>query len=105
MEKANSGMLMVIFMKANEKMIKQMDKEFIITVMVLNTKEAGRTICKMALELKHGMMTPSMRDNFLLEKRKDKELIFGLMAPNTKELEKTIKLVDMCTNTFLSLFF
>lgn len=50
MDKGNSGILMVIFMKVNERMIKQKVMECISIKMGLDMKGTGRGIFKMALE-------------------------------------------------------
>lgn len=56
MEEANFGMLMVMFTKEIGKMIRQMAMEFTFTLTEPNMKDSGRTICKMDMELNHGLM-------------------------------------------------
>ena len=52
--KANSRMLMATLMKANGKMIKQMDMEYTLTRRpVLSMKDIGKTICSTGQESKY----------------------------------------------------
>ena len=95
MEKANSGMWMGTFMKANEKMIKPMVRESTIIAMAPSTRELGRMIFNMALALKHEMMVPGMKASFPWEKKKGRAPMSGMMPLNIKEVGAIIKSLDM----------
>ena len=96
MGKENFGMLMGIYMrvkntnkniiiiiyKVSERMIKQMVKEYIITVMEQNMKAVGKMTYKMGLELKSETMDLDMKANIQWGKKKVRVLISGMMGRN-----------------------
>lgn len=60
-------------MKVNGKMIKLMDLEDIIIVMVQHMKENGRKINKKVLEKKLGLMDLNIKDIIWMERKMVKE--------------------------------
>ena len=58
----NSGMLTVMYTKANGKMTKQMAKERIFMLMEPNMQANGRMIYKMAMESRVGQTDLSMKE-------------------------------------------
>lgn len=67
MDLASFGILMVMFMKANGKMTKRMDKAFTCTQMELGTKGLGKTTNNMVMVLNSGLMAVSMRVTIKME--------------------------------------
>ena len=66
-------MQMVIYMKVNGKMIKQMVMVNIYKKMELYLKEIGKMINKMVKELKFGDLKPNLKVILLKEKNRVKE--------------------------------
>ena len=73
-------MLMVMFMKANGIMIKPKEEELMNIPMVPFTLVIGKKTDKMAMELKHGQITPNMKEITSLAKNTALVLLNGLMA-------------------------
>ena len=66
-------MLMEIFMKDNGKMIKLMEKEFILMLMEQCMKENGKMINSMDLEQKTGLIMLIMKEHIVKAKNMVKE--------------------------------
>ena len=73
---------MVTFLKENGWMTKPMAMVSIYISMVLNMKESGKTIFKMAMELRHGQTDQNFKENSWKEKSMKRDRIFGPMAAN-----------------------
>ena len=58
-------------------MTKPMAMVSIYISMVLNMKESGKTIFKMAMELRHGQTDQNFKENTWKEKSMEKGSIFG----------------------------
>ena len=93
--KANSGMLMVIFSKANGLMIKPTASVFIPIKMVPNMKVIGRRTCNTDMERNRGQMAQNMKENITMVKNMVRAIIFGMMAQNMMDNGLIIKLKDM----------
>ena len=78
-------MLMVISMKENGKMTKQMGKGHTLILTELGMKEIGRMISSMGLVLRLGLMVPSMKGIILKERKMGKENLILLMGLFIKE--------------------
>ena len=79
MEKEDLFTLMGMFMKANEKRIKPMAKEFTFTQTGLGTKETGNMINNMESELRPGQMAQNMKEATQVGKKMAKGNLAGLM--------------------------
>lgn len=76
---------MVIFMTVNGKMIKHMDSENILTLMVPNMKAIGSTISSTVKEKKSGQMVHSTKETTNLARKMDLENFCGLTGLLMKE--------------------
>ena len=65
-------MLMVIFMRANGHLTRQMEKASIFTLMVLFMKGTGSMTNRVVLVLRFGQTEQGMRVTISMEKRKAK---------------------------------
>ena len=71
---------MVMFMKANGIMIKHKEEELMNIPMVPFTLVIGKKTDRMAMELKHGQITPNMKEITSLAKNTALVLLNGLMV-------------------------
>lgn len=85
MDKVNFGMLMVIFMRDNGRMIEHMVLVNIYILMVLNMKDFGLKICNMERVKNFGRIIQNMRVNIVKEKSKDLVHIIGMMEQHIVE--------------------
>ena len=101
MAKGNFNIKMVLFMKDNEKIIKQMVMEYLCSKkkkmekLLQCMRGSGKMIINMALELKHGQTDLNMKGSILTDKNMGKEFICEMMAPNMMVIGIRIKLLDM----------
>ena len=70
---------METFSKESGNLTRQMDMEFICMPMGLDMKDTGKMICKMATELKTGLIVQGMRAITKKAKSMVKELTLGMM--------------------------
>lgn len=91
MDKESSIMLMVIYSKVNGLMIKLMDMVFISISMVPNMKVHGLMICNMDMESKLGPINPNMKAIINEERNMVAASISGLMDQHTMENGMKIK--------------
>ena len=63
MERASSGTLTAMSMKASGKRTKPTVLEYTLTSMVPSMRVTGVTICRMDRELNHGLMDPDTRED------------------------------------------
>lgn len=78
----SSGMLMGMFSMESGKMTKQTDTVSIRMSMELNTRAIGKTICKMATELRPGQIAPSTRATIKKERSTERGPTSGAMDQN-----------------------
>lgn len=79
MDKENLYMLMEMFMMASGMMIKPLEVEHITIIMVLSIVDNGWMINSMDMEFKHGLMDQNTKVFMIWEKKMVKENIFGKM--------------------------
>ena len=79
-EKEDLFMPMEMSMMDSGWMIKLMDLESIVILMVPNTKVTGKKINNMETVLKHGQMDQATRDNTNTAKNMDRERSLGKMV-------------------------
>ena len=77
--RVDSSMLTEIFMMVTGPMTRLMDVESISTSTVLSTRDFGKTICSMVMELKHGLISLSMKETMPLEESMVSEATNGTM--------------------------
>ena len=85
MEKENSGMQMVIFMKELGRKIKQMVTVCMFIKMAPDMKVNGKTIYKMELAVKLGVMEANIKVVTKKVKSMVKDIIFGMTTQCTMD--------------------
>lgn len=100
MERGNLLTLMVTTMKVNGKIIKPMEKESIIELMVAIMMVIGLMINHMVMVLKNGEMEISIRDHFFKVRKKEKVHIVGqiiqcIMVHGNKEKLMVMESTDI----------
>jgi len=91
--KVNFGTLMVMCSMVNGKRTRLMAMEYIYMSTVLVMKGIGKTIYKMVMELRHGLMAQDMKDNIKRVKNITKVHMFGVTDQNTLDNGQIIKSV------------
>ena len=94
-DKENSGMLMVIFLKGLGLTIKRTDSVFILTKMEQNTKAIGKTICSTGRAKSRGRMALDMKESIAMARNMDKAITFGTMVQSMMGSGLITKLKDM----------
>lgn len=93
--KANLLMLTEIFMRANGRMIRQVDTGLICIITGPNIKENGSMTFSMARELKLGLTEVLIMEVIMRERNMDRVNIPGKMAAIMMEAGLKIKLLDL----------
>jgi len=95
MDKDSSGMLKVIIIRVNGRMIKPMVMECICIRMEPSMKECGRMIYRMEKGLRYGKMVVIILGYIRKERNMDMETIIGVMVVFIKGSGTRIGLVVM----------
>ena len=87
---ADLYILLVIVILANGNMTKLMELVLFIFLMVGNMLDLGKMICNMDLELRHGLILPSMKEGLRMDK--DIILVLFILLMEVNMLENFLRI-------------